>query len=169
MLGHFGSSWNPRVSPLTCTISKPAHPHHGRGPSGPPARQDSGGIPRRGGEARPASTDPLHHPQMAVGHASGDGVRRDVLDQRLGIQVGHHRPSPRAWLLGLGVGPRQPRVDCLVKVRIAQAVDDARLLLSTGSQTVPGRTTSQKAAEGKLSALSHQLVDGDIRPGGQGS
>ena len=63
--------------------------------------------------------------------------------------------------LGQDDPPWTNKAKDIVKVRIAQAVDDAKLLLSTGAHTVPGRPSSTKAAEGKLSALCdrHQLME----------
>ena len=67
-------------------------------------------------------------------------------------------------LRDLGLGQVDPpwtdKAKALVKVRIAQAVDEARALLNTPSQLGPLRVTSGKAMEGKLSALCdrHQLM-----------
>ena len=67
-------------------------------------------------------------------------------------------------LRDLGLGQIDPpwtdKAKALVKVRIAQAVDEARALLNTPSQLGPLRVTSGKAMEGKLSALCdrHQLM-----------
>ena len=83
----------------------------------------------------------------------------------LAYRWGHHGPSQgNTALRDLGLGQIDPpwtdKAKALVKVRIAQAVDEARALLNTAGQLGPLRVTSGKAMEGKLSALCdrHQLM-----------